>query len=248
MMDIRGKFALITGAASGIGQATATIFAERGVAKIVLVDLDEAGARETARRVEARGAEAVVEIADVSNAGDLQAIFERADLAGGLDIVFNNAGISGGPPFVPDAPVAKIEQVIGVNLTAVILGTQFAVQAMARRGGGVVVNTCSGSILAPVFHDSIYVATKVAVLKFTQCCVGLKDSHNVRVNAILPGMTRTPMIMGSDAALKAPAGAFVSEPEEIAEGVVALVEDEAKAGDYIRISRNPGSFRWSVVG
>jgi NAD(P)-dependent dehydrogenase (short-subunit alcohol dehydrogenase family) len=247
-MQIKGKTALITGAGSGIGRATAIALADKGAAKIVVVDISAAGARETAQNIAARGAEAIVEIVNVADADALQGAFHRAREAGGLDIAFNNAGIAGGPPFIPDTPLAKLQQVVATNLTAVILGTQLAVQAMIPRGGGAVVNTCSGTVLLPTFYDSVYVATKAAVLKFTQSCASLKDSHNVRVNTVLPGLVRTPMVMNSTDHMLSQlrTNTALVEPEEIAAAVIGFIEDDSKAGAHRRVSRGNPDLAWTV--
>lgn len=245
-MECEGKVALITGAGSGIGRATALALAARRVKRIEIVDINAEGAAETARHVAALGVEAQARIIDVTDPDALIRLFETVAAEGPLDIVFNNAGMVTGEPNFPDAPIGRLVKIVDLNLTAVLLGTQLAVQIMRGRGGGVVINTCSTVVEARSFVDIAYTTTKSAVLTLTECCAPFKERYNVRVNAVLPGLTATPILAttGPDGARHADwmkplvdAG-LPLPPEAIAEAVIALIEDETKAGDHVAV-RNP---------
>ena len=238
-MEIAGKVALVTGAASGIGRATAVALAREG-ASVLVADVDEAGGQETVSQITRAGGKASFTKADVASPAGISAMFDAAEQAfGGVDIVHNNAGImTGGSPNWPDAGNEKVHLVVGVNLGGVIMGTQEAVQRMRKRGGGAVVNTASVAGLQPMGMDPVYAATKAGVILFTQSCAMLKDTENVRVNAVLPGMVDTPII-GKTGDGKAPAKWLepaiavtkMLAPEDIADAVVEYIKDDSKAGD-----------------
>ena len=237
-MEIQGSNALVTGAATGIGRATAVALADAGAANVIVADIDETNAKETVSLVESRGASAHFMRTDVSVIDELRALFAFASsLDGGLHIVHNNAGIvSGGAEFV-DQPVEKIELVVRINLLAMMVGTRLAIDAMRERGGAIV-NTASIAALGPMPTDPPYSATKAAVVNFTQALAGLKETHGIRVNAVLPGMVDTPIIgKTGDGTTPAPwlAGLLPSlkmlQPEDIAGIVLDLVKDDTKAGE-----------------
>jgi NAD(P)-dependent dehydrogenase (short-subunit alcohol dehydrogenase family) len=241
-MDIAGKSALITGAGSGIGRATAVMLAQKGARRVWLVDRDEAGAQATAEAVQALGCEGLVRAFDVTDWARLEACFAQADEAGGLDIVFNNAGMVVGLQLFPETSPERLHAIIDLNLTAVILGTQYAVRQMRKRGGGVVINTSSGAALHTGFRDWLYTATKAGVLAFSKSCAPLKEACNVRVNAVLPGLVDTPILKttgdGEFADWMAPilASNTALMPEDIAAAVVGIVEDDSLAGEQVVVA------------
>lgn len=240
VIDIKGRVVLVTGAGSGIGRASALAFARAGAAAVVVVDIDGEAAEAAAASVEALGARAAALVVDVGDPGLLAGAFARAaQRFGPLDIVHNNAGIVGGQPSWPDTPAARVSAMIAVNLGGVIHGTRLAVEAMRGRGGAVV-NTSSTTALNPLPFDAVYAATKAGILHFTRSCAAMSASHGVRVNAVCPGITDTPMIAktgdGSQPAewLSAVlATRPVAAPEDVAAAVVALAADETKAGEYV---------------
>lgn len=240
-MNIRGKAALVTGAGSGIGRATAVMLAERGAARVWLLDRDEAGARQTAQRLAELDCDGVVRAFDVTDFARLEAVFAEAEARGGLDIVFNNAGMVVGLELFPETSAERIHAIVDLNLKAVIFGTQFAVRQMSRRGGGVVVNTSSGAALHTGFRDWLYTATKAGVLAFSKSCQPLKAACNVRVNAVLPGLVDTPILKttgdGELADWMAPilAANTALPPEAIAGAVIGIVEDDEMAGEGVEV-------------
>lgn len=249
-MDIKGKTAIVTGSAGGIGRAAAVMLAARGAAEIALVDVKEAALAETARLVEAQGARATVHALDLSDIAATEAWF-RAH--GDVDILYNNAGVVSGAPQFPDVDAARVRWIIDVNVTALIAATQIAVQAMRRRGGGVIVNTVSTVALGTGFYDAMYATTKAAVMMFTRCCAGLKDECNVRVAGMLPGLVDTPILDTTGAGGKSEwmktvlANNEACVPEDIAEAVMTLTEDDSLAGgDWVAVRRIDGKveYQW----
>jgi len=246
-MDITGKAALITGGGSGIGRATAQALAAKGARRIWIVDRDAAGAEETAALLRAQGCEGVVRAIDVGDLAALTAVFDEADKDGGLDIVFNNAGVLAGKQLFPDTPLKRIESIVAVNITAVILGTQLAIAQMAKRGGGVVVNTGSTVAFHPRHRDYLYTMSKAAVVSFSAACAPLYETTGVRVNTVLPGLVNTPILLqtgdGELAGYMIPiiANNPALEAHDIARGVVALIEDDTRNGEQLVVSAGPAS-------
>ncbi|MFC3786461.1 3-oxoacyl-[acyl-carrier protein] reductase [Sphingopyxis italica] len=249
-MDIRGKSAIVTGSAGGIGRATAVMLAQRGAAEIALVDVNAAGLAETARLVEAEGARASVHQLDLSDIPATEAWF-RAH--GDVDILHNNAGVVSSLPQFPDVDAARVRWIIDVNITSLVAATQIAVQAMRKRGGGVIVNTVSTVALGTGFYDAMYATTKAAVMMFTRCCAPLKDECNVRVAGMLPGLVDTPILDTTGAGGKSEwmkavlANNEACRPEDIAGGVAALIEDDSLAGgDWVAVRRLNGEveYQW----
>ncbi|MCC6383093.1 MAG: SDR family oxidoreductase [Dehalococcoidia bacterium] len=245
-MDIAGKIALITGAGSGIGRATSLMLADAG-ASIMVADVDEAGGRETVKALEARGAKAAFVKADVATPQGVRDMFRAVeDTFGGVDIVYNNAGVSCGNPNWPATSLDRIFEVVNINTSGVMMGTKAAVEAMATRGGGVVINTASIAADNPNPNEPIYGGTKAAVAMFTRCCARLKDTHNVRVNAVSPGMVRTEFQRKTGDGV-APAdwlvpaidriGEAILPPEAIAQAVLDFIRDDSLAGE-VRVVTN----------
>jgi 3-oxoacyl-[acyl-carrier protein] reductase len=249
-MDIKGKTAIVTGSAGGIGRAAAVMLAARGAAEIALVDIKEAALAETARLVAAAGARATVHALDLSDIAATEAWFRSH---GDVDILSKNAGVVSGAPQFPDVDAARVRWIIDVNVTALIAATQIAVQAMRRRGGGVIVNTVSTVALGTGFYDAMYATTKAAVMMFTRCCAGLKDECNVRVAGMLPGLVDTPILDTTGAGGKSEwmktvlANNEACVPEDIAEAVMTLIEDDSLAGgDWVAVRRIDGKveYQW----
>jgi NAD(P)-dependent dehydrogenase (short-subunit alcohol dehydrogenase family) len=134
----------------------------------------------------------------------------------------------------------RVALLADVNLKGVMLGTQAALPLLSADGGGAIVNTASIAVHVIDLHEAVYGATKAAVAHFTKCCAGLNDSHQVRVNCVLPGVVDTPMVT-RDSQWLVPLleGIQLLAPSDIAAAVVELVEDDAAVGEA-RIVMNPG--------
>ncbi len=243
-MNPEGKAALVTGGSSGIGRATAIALAEAG-ASVVIADVDAEGGAETVSLIERGGGKAAFVESDVTKREDLERMVAFAEETfGGLDILHNNAGIGLPPPRFPDIPPARWEKLLAVNLWAVIAGTQAAVPAMRRRGGGVIVNTASIAGVTQYLPDPIYAATKHGVVGLTRALAFLKDEANIRVNCVCPGVVDTPMLTRLTGELtpeqRAQRDAIVKampllQPREVAEAVLELVRDDSLAGEAMGI-------------
>jgi 15-hydroxyprostaglandin dehydrogenase (NAD) len=242
-MDIQGKAAVITGAASGIGRCAAIQLAKCG-ASIIVADLDEAGGHRVVDEIGMAGGIAIYRRCDVTQTEDLANTFASCvEHFGRFDIACNNAGISGEQLF--DDLSGGWTRVIDINLTAVIDGTRIAVREMRRSGGGVIVNTASMGGLLPIPNGPVYAATKAGVVNFTRSLTYLGAQDNIRVNAICPSYTDTPLVRknGEDDARIQEIGKLVGgilQPDFVAAGIVELVEDDTKAGAIMRITSAKG--------
>ncbi len=243
-MDPAGKVALVTGASSGIGRATALALAEAGAA-VVVADIDDGGGQETLALIERSGGKATFVHCDITRRGDVEGMVRSAeDTFGGLDILHNNAGISTGQPRFPDAPPERWEQTLAVNLWAVIAGTQAAVPAMRRRGGGVIVSSASLAGVIRYEPDPIYATTKHGIVGLTRALVFLKEEANIRVNCVCPAVVNTPMLTRETGELtaeeRAQRDAIIGrmpliQPGEVAEAVLEFIRDDSLAGEVMGI-------------
>jgi NAD(P)-dependent dehydrogenase (short-subunit alcohol dehydrogenase family) len=239
-MEIKGKVAVITGAASGIGRATAERLACEG-ASIVVADVDERGGAETVRRIESQGAKALFVRTDVTSESEARRMLETAiEKFGRLDILHNNAGVDTGLPGFPAAALAQWRRVLDIDLTAVIMGTWLAAPIMESRGGGVIVHTASMAGLYPHSLDPIYGAAKAGVVNFTHSLAPWAAEHKIRVNCVCPGIVDTPMVREglkavTKAGLKSWAPSHILQPEQIADVVVRLVSDDSMFGCSLEI-------------
>ena len=166
-MKLGGKVALITGAASGIGRASAVLFAREG-ARVAVVDIDAAGAEATVAEIAAAGGGALAVIGDVSRASDAERMVEATvDAFGGLHVLFNNAGIFRHGTVV-ETDEAEWDRVLAVNLKGVYLVSKYALPHMIRGGGGVVINTASTGGVNAFYHQAAYDASKGGVVLLTK--------------------------------------------------------------------------------
>jgi 3-oxoacyl-[acyl-carrier protein] reductase len=246
-VEIAGKVAIVTGAASGIGRATAELLAAQGASQLLLVDIDMPGLEETAARVQSHGARAAAYCLDLADVAASEAWFRRH---GAVDILHNNAGVVSGAPQFPDADVGRLRWIIDVNLTSLVIATQTVAQAMRDRSGGVIVNTVSTVARGTGFHDAMYATTKAGVMMFTRCCASLHALWNVRVNGVLPGLTDTPILFktGADGAADWMGPVLANnercDPLDIADGVIDIITDDSrKGGDWVAIERLAGHIK-----
>ena len=232
---LEGKVALITGATTGIDQATAQIFSREG-AKVAVADVNIEGAEETVRLIKDAGGEALFIKTDVSQAADTEAMVKQVvDTYGRLDCAFNNAGIEGDFQPIPDYPEATWDRVIGINLTGVWLSMKAEINQMLSQGGGTIVNTASVAGLQGMPAASAYSAAKHGVVGLTKRAALEYAKAGIRVNAVCPGGTETPMLKrafekvpGMEEGIGAaePVGRL-AQPSEIGEAVAWLCSDAA---------------------
>lgn len=235
MGQLEGKIACVTGAASGIGRATAYLLAREGAA-VVVADIAQKGGRETVQLIEEVGGRATFVSVDVTSARQVGSMVETAvGTYGGLDILHANAGVPG-----PDKPLVawseeEWDQVVNVNLTGVFLTCRAAVPTMAKRGGGSIVVTASAAGIQATPFTCAYNATKAAVISLTQTLALECAPLGIRVNAVAPGEVGTPMgleaLRGDRKVLEAYMRLIplkrIAQPEEIAEAVLYLATDAA---------------------
>ncbi len=231
-----GKVVVITGGASGIGRATALAFAREG-ARIVIGDIDARGAVETVELIKSTGGTAISVAVDVTKSADVQQmIATTVDRFGGLDYAFNNAGFVGSTAGVVDTTEEDWQHAMATNLTSVWLCMKYEIPEMLKRQKGAIVNngSVSGLVGSPVAVSSV--ASKHGVSGLTKAAALEFATRGIRVNAVAPGMVRTPLAQqvveslpaGAEQAILSvvPQGRWC-EPDEIAEVVVFLCSDAA---------------------
>ncbi len=239
------KVSIITGADSGLGQAAALRLAKDGV-NIVAVDINEKGGNETVKLVKEIGTDCIFIKADVSKAEDVKNYVDQTvERFGTIDYFFNNAGISGSGSLFLDSKVEEINQIVGINLMGALYGVYYVADVMLKNGGGSIVNTASSA--GVIGQDSVvaYSATKHGIVGLTKSLVAEYAKDGLRVNAIAPGPTETPMVKAfyeANPAMKENATKGIPQkrlgtPEEVAELVTFLLTSEAKYinGEVIRI-------------
>ncbi|MGA5430654.1 glucose 1-dehydrogenase [Streptomyces koyangensis] len=234
--DFRGKTAFVTGAAGGIGQATALAFARAG-ARVALADLSGDGLHETARLIDAAGGEALTLTCDVTSEDDVQAAVDRTvERFGSLNVAFNNAGVE--QPVQPAADTAKEDwdRILGVSLTGAFLCTRAQIRQMHRQdGGGAIVNVSSGAGVKGFKGQAAYAAAKHGIIGFTRSAALDHADQGIRINAVCPGIIDTEMIRrfgdtrpgGREGLIADEPVGRLGTPEEIASAVLWLCSTDA---------------------
>jgi NAD(P)-dependent dehydrogenase (short-subunit alcohol dehydrogenase family) len=235
-VDVAGKTALVTGAGSGIGRVIALRLAGEGAA-VVVNDIDEETGSQTSSDIADAGGRASFAHADVTQDAELEAAIAHAERTfGGLDILVNNAGGFPYPVFL-EAPLDHWSGSFDLNLRSAMVAIHYAVPAMKRRGAGAIVNIASSAGLGLAPHPAPeYAVAKAGMIRLTACLAPLAD-RGIRVNCVCPHTVGTPAVRQRIAELQAdfeelpgPLQDVLLEPEEVADAVVELIEDESAAG------------------
>jgi NAD(P)-dependent dehydrogenase (short-subunit alcohol dehydrogenase family) len=232
---LEGKAALVTGAGSGIGRATAKAFVREG-ARVIVSDVNVAGGEETVAAIKKQGGDARFIRCDISKPAEVEALIRgTVEAFGRLDCAVNNAGIGGLMGPTGDYPEEAWDQVIATNLKGGWLCMKYEVQQMLKQGGGSIVNTASVAGLVGFQMGPAYVAAKHGIIGLTKTVALEYAKANIRVNAVCPGVIRTPMVTVSTDQNKEVEAALIAsepigrmgEPEEVAEALVWLCSSAA---------------------
>ena len=235
MGRLQDKVALITGSGSGIGRATALLFAREG-AKVVVADRNPDGGNATVESIRSAGGEAIFVQADISRESDCAAMVQAAvDRYGRIDILHNHAGILhplDGP--ITELSEQAIDETFAINCKGMLFTAKYAVRQMIRQGGGAIVNTGSDLAFIGLANLTAYTASKAAVVGVTRTLAVELAPHKIRVNAVCPGFTYTNMNvdMAKNTALmeEMKKDYLIKElgrPEDVAHAVLYLASDEA---------------------
>ena len=233
--SLEGKVALVTGAASGIGRATAMAFAREG-ATVVIADVNAEGGEESVSRIKQSDCKSIFTHADVSKAADVASMVDKTvEVYGRLDFGVNNAGIGGGRGLTHEHTEEIWDLTTSINLKGVWLCMKYEISQMLKQGGGAIVNISSGGGLVGVRNCAAYVAAKHGVNGLTKTAALEYAQQGIRVNSVCPGVIQTPLLEEGNLRhpqreaqylAAEPIGRF-GMPEEVAEAVIWLCSDAA---------------------
>lgn len=240
MKLLENKVAIVTGAASGIGKATALLFAEEG-AQTVVSDIDKKKGQKVVDEIKMNGGEASFINADASSAEDNENLVKQTlDAYGKLHIAVNNAGIGGPLSLTADYSVNDWQKVINLNLNGVFYGMKYQIDAIQKAGGGSIVNIASILGQAGTRQSPAYVAAKHGVVGLTKAAALEYAQENIRINSVGPGYINTPLVQNSldEETINTLKGMHpvgrLGEPEEVAELILWLASDKSSfvTGSY----------------
>ncbi len=236
-MKLQGRVAIVTGAASGIGRASAIAFAREG-ARVIAVDIDRPKGEETAAMIAALGGETFFAHADVANEEDVKRFVQEAlALWGKIDILFNNAGVVLVKP-LEEMTGDEWDRVMSINVKSAFLAIKYAVPHMRRGGGGAILNTGSIASFTGQLGTPVYSASKGAIALLTKSLALDYGRDRIRVNCICPGITNTPMLrehlghgpegeeLIRERLSRVPTGKILT-PEDVARAALYLVSDDS---------------------
>lgn len=242
MGALKGKVAIITGAAKGIGKSTALLFAKEG-AKVVVSDIDVENGKSVVKKIGEDGGQAVFVKADASDPKDHEMLVKKTvEAFGKLDIAVNNAGIGGPLAKTADYPIDGWDDVIKLNLSGVFYGTKYQIAEMLKNGGGSIVNITSILGQVGTANSPAYVAAKHGIVGLTKTAAVEYAKENIRVNSVGPGYIKTPLLDGlDDETLEYIVGLHpigrLGKPGEVAELILWLASDKASfvTGNYYAV-------------